>query len=132
MPLCHLLLDEVHKVPSAYLLLSEWFTQFRKYRMKPVLAGHYIGQLSEAGIGKQGINRLYGTKFNYIMFRGLDEIYFNELKSKFKGIDFDELEGLPKYHAIVSAYYQSGPKVFVTKLPGDVATEGHPLFNKNS
>lgn len=131
LPLAHFVLDEVHKVPSAYVLISNWFTQFRKYRMKPVLAGHYLGQLTEAGVGKQGVNRLLGTKFNFVIFRGLDESYFAELQSKFKGYTAEDVENLPKYHALVSAYYTEGTKVFVTKLPNDVAKVGHPLFNKD-
>lgn len=130
LPLVHFVLDEVHKVPTAYTLISKWFTQFRKYRMKPVLAGHYLGQLTESGVGKQGINRLLGTKFNYVIFRGLDEMYFNELKTKFKGFDYDDVDSLPEHHALVSGYYVDGTKVFVTHLPNDVAKVGHPLFNK--
>lgn len=98
--------------------------------MKPVLAGHYIGQLSEAGIGKQGINRLFGTNFNYVIFKGLHEQHFGEIKSKFKGFEHEDVENLPRYHAIVSGYYADGTKVFVSELPNDVAKVGHPLFNK--
>lgn len=130
LPLVHVVLDEVYKVPSAYTLISRWFTQFRKFRMKPVLTGHYLGQLTESGVGKQGVNRLLGSTFNFIVYRNLNEAYFNEIKSRFKGFDYEDVENLPLYHALVSGSYISGVKSFITKLPNDVAKVGHPLFNK--
>lgn len=127
MTLAHIIFDEAYLIEDTMRELIKYFTQFRKYRFKPVLTGHYISQLS-----KDVADSMIGSGFNFIITGELEQGQYEKLSSNFQDFTYEDCNNLLQGNYMVSLKYADGKRRnFITETYYDVTETGHKIFEKN-
>jgi hypothetical protein len=111
---CHLIIDELYQVQNTEEFLSAKLNRLSKFRLKPIVSCHYLGQL------KHMRKELSGANASYMLLSGADKENFNELKSELHPFELESLLNLPKHHSLNLIKNDTGYGRFITKLPAPV------------
>jgi hypothetical protein len=110
----NLIIDELYQVENTEVFLSKKLNRFSKFRLKPIVSCHYLGQL------KQMKKELSGANASYMLLSGCDKDNFNELKDELYPYSVDDLLRLPEHHSLNLIKNKTGYGRFITKLPAPV------------
>jgi hypothetical protein len=115
----NLIIDELYQVENTEEFLSDKFNRLSKFRLKPIVSCHYLGQL------KHMRKELSGANASYMLLSGCDKANFTELKDELKPFELESLLNLPKHHSLnlIKNDTGSGYGKFITKLPAPVGTK---------
>lgn len=115
MTLAHVIFDEAHLLKSTMILVEDYLTQFRKFRVKPMFTGHYLGQLD-----KKVADSILAAGYNFIITGKIDERHFKDLNGYFDDFTYEDCKNLLERHLMVSLRYREGTRNFILKAPDDV------------
>lgn len=116
MTLAHVIFDEAHLLKSTMSLVQTYLTQFRKFRVKPMFTGHYLGQLD-----KEVADSILAAGYNFILTGKIDERHFKDLNGYFDDFTYEECKNLLERHLMVSLRYREGTRNFTLRAPDDVS-----------
>jgi hypothetical protein len=88
----NLILDELYQVETTEAYLSEKLNRLSKFRLKPIVSCHYLGQL------KRMKKELSGANASYMLLSGCDAENFRELEVNLRPFEVESLINLPKHH----------------------------------
>lgn len=124
MTMAHVILDEAHLLNSTMQLVQTYLTQFRKFRVKPLFTGHYLGQLE-----KSVADSILAAGYNFIITGPLAKAHYENVSEHFDGFDFEECKNLMQRHLMVSLKYTEGRRCFVLEAPNDISKDINNFFN---
>lgn len=107
----NLFVDEMYQVQHTEAFMSEKLNRFPKFRMKPIISCHYLGQL------KYMKRELAGANASYMLLSGCDEDNFTELASNLKPFVQEDLINLPEHHSLNLLKNKEGYGKFISKMP---------------
>jgi hypothetical protein len=110
----NLFIDEMSQVQNAELFLSERLSRFAKFRLKPIVSCHYLGQL------KHMKKELAGANASYMLISGCDKDNYTELRDELQPFTVEDLLRLPEHHAMNLIKNNGGYGRFITHLPPPV------------
>lgn len=113
----HLIIDELYQVGNTEAFLSEKLNRLSKFRLKPIVSCHYLGQL------KHMRKELSGANASYMMLSGCDKANFQELAENLKPYELESLLNLPVHHSLNLIKNKTGYGRFITKMPAPVDKE---------
>lgn len=107
----NLVIDEIYQVEHTEMFLKTKLSQIAKFGMKPIISCHYINQL------KHMREELRSANASYVLVAGCDKKNFKELKEELYPFTEEDLQNLPRYHALNYIKNKEGYTPFITKLP---------------
>lgn len=103
--------DELYQVESCQEFLRSKLSQIAKFKAKPVISCHYLGQIGNIR------NELKSANASYILISGTDKDNYRELRDELDPYTLEDLLNLERYHALNLIRYENGWAKFITKLP---------------
>lgn len=111
----NLIIDELYQVKNTEEFLSNKLNRLSKFRLKPIVSCHYLGQLAHMK------KELSGANASYMLLSGCDKDNFNELKDELHPFVLESLLNLPEHHSLNLIKNKTGYGRFITKLPPPVS-----------
>lgn len=103
--------DELYQVESCQEFLRSKLSQIAKFKAKPIISCHYLGQI---GIIR---NELKSANSSYMLISGSDKDNYKELKEELEPYTLEDLLNLKRYHALCLMKYEGGWGKFIVKMP---------------
>jgi hypothetical protein len=110
----NLIIDELYQVENTESFLSNKLNRLSKFRLKPIVSCHYLGQL------KYMKKELSGANASYMLLSGCDPDNFCELEANLKPFELESLLNLPKHHSLNLIKSNTGYGRFITRMPAPV------------
>jgi hypothetical protein len=111
---CHLIIDELYQVENTEGYLSDKLNRLSKFRLKPIVSCHYLGQLTRMK------KELSGANASYMLLSGCDSDNYKEFENELKPFEVGDLLKLPEHHSLNLIKNKTGYGRFITKLPAPV------------
>lgn len=113
-PTTYIMFDEFYKCYNCQLLFEDIFVEARKFDFIPILALHYLNQLT-----KDCKESLKASGSSYLLLQGADVKAYYDLKSHLEifGYTEEDLLNLERYSALALVKTTKNYAAFVTKLP---------------
>lgn len=108
------IIDELYQVENTERFLTEKLSRLPKFRIKPIISCHYLGQI------KHIREELRSANASYMLIAGCDKKNYNELSDELKPFEVDDLLRLPRYHSMNLIKNKGGYARFITKLPAPI------------
>jgi hypothetical protein len=120
----NLIIDELYQVENTEAFLSKKMNRLSKFRLKPIVSCHYLGQL------KHMKKELSGANASYMLLSGCDKDNFKELQDELRPFELESLLNLPQHHSLNLIKNKDGYGRFITKLPAPVTLINLKLESK--
>lgn len=113
-PTTYIMFDEFYKCYNCQLLFEDIFVEARKFDFIPILALHYLNQLT-----KNCKESLKASGSSYLLLQGADVKAYYDLKPNLEiyGYTEEDLLNLERYTALALMKTTKNYAAFVTKLP---------------
>ena len=106
----HLILDEIKMVPITSYFLSNYITQFRRYRLSTMFAAHNLDQF------KHALTDINSSGANLFILQGVKRDAIKIIESDLQSFSWSDIQQLKPFHALCVTTYNNEQYEFVTNL----------------
>ena len=110
---CHVMIDEVHQVPTCRNLLSGIVTEGRKFGIGFYFTAHFLKQFGVL------LDAIKSASTSYMLLAGTEKENFNLLKEELAPFEVDELMEMEKFTSMNRISIKNEYVNFISKLPGE-------------
>lgn len=109
--LCHLIIDEVHHIPTCASFIKEHITEFRRHRLGTLFTVHYLKQFRTL------LDAVKSAGASYMLLAGTEKDNLRALEEEIKPFTVEEGLLLKPYHSLNIINYGNQYARFISKLP---------------
>lgn len=108
--ICHVIVDEVHQIPTAADLLKDYITEFRKFGIAPYFTVHYLKQF------KTLLDAVKNSGASYILMNGLEKENLIVLKEEIQPFTIEEVMNLGEWKSLNIIKHNNKYSKFISKM----------------
>ena len=109
---CHVLIDEIHQLPTCRDWLSKIVTEGRKFGIGFFITAHYLKQFGVL------LDAIKSASTSYMVLAGAEKESFNLLKEELAPFEVDELMEMEPFTSMNRISIKNEYVTFISKLPG--------------
>ncbi|TDT63446.1 hypothetical protein [Fonticella tunisiensis] len=109
--LCHVIIDEVHQIPTCANFIKNHITEFRRHRLGTLFTVHYLKQFRSLMDAVKSV----GT--SYMLLAGTEKENLKALEEELKPFTIEEGLNLKSFYSLNIINYGNQYAKFISKLP---------------
>jgi hypothetical protein len=109
--LCHLIIDEVHQIPTAANFIKNHITEFRRHKLGTLFTVHYLKQFRAL------LDAVKSAGASYMLLAGTEKDNLKALEEEIKPFTVEEGLNLKPFHSLNIINYGNQYAKFISKLP---------------
>lgn len=109
--LCHLIIDEVHQIPTCANFIKNHITEFRRHQLGPFFTVHYLKQFRSL------LDAVKSAGASYLFLAGTEKENLKMLEDEIKPFTIDDGLTLKPYHSLNVINYGNQYTKFISRLP---------------
>lgn len=109
--LSHLVIDEVHQIPTTANLIKDHITEFRRHRLGTLFTVHYLKQF------KALLDAVKSAGASYMLLAGTEKENLRALEEEIKPFTIGEGLNLKPFHSLNIINFGNQYAKFISKLP---------------
>lgn len=108
--IAHIVVDEVHQIPTAANLLKDYITEFRKFGIAPYFTVHYLKQFRSL------LDAVKSSGASYMLLNGLEKENLMVLKEEIEPFTIEEAMNLGKWESLNVIRHNNQYSKFISKM----------------
>jgi len=119
--LCHIVIDEVHQIPTCAAFIKNHITEFRRHRLGTVFTVHYLRQFR--GL----LEAVKSAGASYMLLSGTEKDNIKALEEEIKPFTLEEAMNLKQWHSLNIINYGNQYTQFISNMPKPLKSRGRAL-----